>query len=762
MKKQHYGDNSSTTAQLPENIKADIEDWLMKNTGKYTVIEYKYKEDSQEQISYAVRMPKPDNNKIGFDSNTGKYVYYVRDDNGNVVNQVTFSVDVFMDKSVAEGLSEEITRENYEEYIAPGQTTILEEKDGDLIRIIDLDERKERQMAFGIKFDDGSILVSPEKTFEFKEKTIGESLWNLITNALSWVWDTAINAIGGIFNSLLLWIADGVQSLINSIFGSNENLTIYKIIFGKIDKLSINYWETSTTSSNEENTLDSEESGNPEGIVDNAPAPTLKNIVSYWYNIFKGIAIAIYLVMLLYIGVRILLSSTGSSAQKYKDSLTSWLVGIIILIFYPYVMRYTVIINDTFVQMIDQGDMEEKADNEDAMLEIRKMAEKDGNIALTIVYIIMLGQLIVLLGVYYKRVFMMAFLITIFPIVAVLFVWEKSKGGSKALSTWTIEYVILVMTQTFHAVIYVVLVEGALSAFKMSNNWFVFILSVTFLFEAEKIIRAIFGMKSSAGTIGDLAAAGAAAWAATTGIKKVFKSNGKNNNGEDAKNAKDADNSIEEAKKNTAVNRALAQTTSSNTVSSSTSTASNVTSGGTSSAVQGNGNIPQENPLDNLQAAQAFASRDAFNKRTKKNIVASALSALPRAYTRAAGVTLGMASGLAGGSVKEGFANAAIGNEIASMGTKAIRGISGWTVNRFAGKVMKAKILSGQMDEQLREIGFDLSGSFDNDPTVSNAKAQIIREALAAQADATRKGGKVAGELAFVKAVEKGRKREHL
>ena len=137
MKKQYYGDKSSTAAQLPENIKADIEAWLMKNTGKYTVIEYKYKEDSQEQISYAVRMPKPDNNKIGFDSNTGKYVYYV--------NQVTFSVDVFMDKSVAEGLSEEITKENYEEYIAPGQTTILEEKDGDLIRIIDLDERKERQ-----------------------------------------------------------------------------------------------------------------------------------------------------------------------------------------------------------------------------------------------------------------------------------------------------------------------------------------------------------------------------------------------------------------------------------------------------------------------------------------------------------------------------------------------------------------------------------------------------------------------------------------
>ena len=75
---------------------------------------------------------------------------------------------------------------------------------------------------------------------------------------------------------------------------------------------------------------------------------------------------------------------------------------------------------------------------------------------------------------------------------------------------------------------------------------------------------------------------------------------------------------------------------------------------------------------------------------------------------------------------------------------------------------MKAKVKSGAMDDKLREVGFDIDSKFDEDETISKAKAQIFRDALAAQGEYTRRGGKVKGDLEFLKELEKGIKRENL
>ena len=57
------------------------------------------------------------------------------------------------------------------------------------------------QVAFAIKLDDGTIIKSENKTVNFENpRTITQSLWELITNAASWLWDVAVNKIGKIFN----------------------------------------------------------------------------------------------------------------------------------------------------------------------------------------------------------------------------------------------------------------------------------------------------------------------------------------------------------------------------------------------------------------------------------------------------------------------------------------------------------------------------------------------------------------------------------
>ena len=366
---------------------------------------------------------------------------------------------------------------------------------------------------------------------------------------------------------------------------------------------------------------------------------------------------------------------------------------------------------------------------------------------------------------------MMAFLITIFPVVAGIYICEKKKGGGKSLTTWTKEYVILVFAQAFHAVVYVVLIDGAYLAFKQSNNWFVFMISVLFLFEAEKIIRSIFGMKSSENTIGDLATAGAAALAVSGKFKDIIKGD-KKSKSEDDKNAEEADETIKEAKRNTTVNRLISGNQgprdelsygldSSNGGSAvGANGATGVTGGGNpQTGTNGNPNADIDNneaDFNDFNAAQAAVTADGFKKRTKRNIVAKAINVTGRA----AGITLGATSGLAMGSGKDALANAAIGNEIGGLVARAPMMITGWAKGVYDGKVMKKKILKGEMDDKLRQVGFDLSRSFDQDAAISEAKARIYRKALAAKAEITRRKGKAAGDAAYIDVVETERRKE--
>ena len=755
---------ASLTPEQRAEMKSNIESWLAHNVN-HKIIREEYNDKGEDKVIYAVDLPKIDSynnanySMIEYSSSLGKYVYQITDAAGNITS-FPFNVDVAISNSAA-GFPNGLTPENYNQYTdATLVDQVLVTEDYRLIKVIELDSEVQRPMAYVVEIDGCEPIISEIKTFEFDNGSLGERILNGIVDGFFNLWDIAMNALAKIFSDLLLWIADGIHDLIDSLFGSREKITIFKVIFGKIDKLSINFWET-TPISEVEGALE-----NSSGLVGNPPASALKNIVSYWYGVLRGIVISIYLVMLLYIGIKILLASTGSSAQKYKSMLTSWLVGLIIVCFYPYAMQYTIIINDMFVEMIESSASEvSEDDNEDTMYQVRMQAEEQRSLPLTIVYIIMLGQLIVLLGVYYKRIFMMAFLITIFPIVAGLYVWESvNKGKASALGAWTREYVVLVFIQTFHAVIYVVLIDGAYAAFKNSNDWFIFMISVLFLFEGEKIIRAIFNVKSSASTIGDLAAAGATAWGVSKAANKIFKSNGSSKS-KDEKDKNEADEEVESAKRATAVNNALAQRQASMPQSN-------------TNALPPSGGQPQpqppqpqnptlqqisdQNQMANLEAAKAVVKQEALKLRSRKSFVESAINKATEGVARAAGITLGLTSGLASGSLKDGIANAVVANEVASAGAKLVNNITGYAFGAYAGMRLKRKIRNGELNDKFKEVGFDLDGKFDEDAEISKAKARVIQEALAAQGSATRRGGKEKGELKFIDAVEKGRRKENL
>ena len=68
----------------------------------------------------------------------------------------------------------------------------------------------------------------------------------------------------------------------------------------------------------------------------------LRKIIASWYVTLRTIAIVGSLSVLLYIGIRIMISSSTSQKSKYKQMITDWVIAFCILLFMHYIMAGTV------------------------------------------------------------------------------------------------------------------------------------------------------------------------------------------------------------------------------------------------------------------------------------------------------------------------------------------------------------------------------------------------------------------------------------
>ncbi|MBR4111090.1 MAG: hypothetical protein IKK43_05335 [Clostridia bacterium] len=666
-----------------------------------------------------------------------------------------------------------------------------ESKYGYLLEVAgNLSEYEKKPMFFKASIDIGSesveetVQILNEKwlvssTFsEISQNSMEENGWTAFWRWLTDTLNKVKDLIESLVNKLFIALADGILSVVCSAVG--EPVTMDKVIFGRVGKLSINFWEDTAVGTN----TNTEQA--------NSVMSIMKPVVNDWYSVFFAIAVVVYMVALLIVGIKIVFSSTGDKKAKYKDVLQAWLSGVVILCLFPYVMKYTLLLNNLLVEMIntdlesvqiqepeatpeiDQTTLDnasasfgeadfvnsikgkpfepsDAAAKRDMMLYIRELAANLGKMSLTFVYYVMLGELIVIIFVYYKRVFMMGFLITIFPIIAIMYIVEKLiSGSSRAFSTWLKEYVVLVFTQAFHAAVYVVVVNAGVQVYIEQDNWLFMLLCVIFLFQGEKILRSIFGMKSSANTIGDLAKAGAAGYAVLGTAKKLFAGD---------KGENDEDKQIKEADEKAASGSRPQTTSSSGGGNSGNSNGSGGGSGdaGNTEQEEGPRTEPEEitnDPNAAFARAQSVVIGQALRQRQKTRKGRGVAGKIGKAVGHvgsAVGATVGLAAGLATGDVGKavGFAVAgkAVGKTVTGVVRAPIKGIS----NLYRGHRLKQKIMSGDLDKEFRDAGLDMA-------SLDTETQEMFRKALAELGGRSTTRGKRAGELRMLKQIADIRK----
>lgn len=79
----------------------------------------------------------------------------------------------------------------------------------------------------------------------------------------------------------------------------------------------------------------------------------LRPVISKWYFALRNLAIVALLSILVYIGIRILISSSADDKAKYKQRMVDWLVAMCLLFFMHYIMAFAVKLTEEITKAVN-------------------------------------------------------------------------------------------------------------------------------------------------------------------------------------------------------------------------------------------------------------------------------------------------------------------------------------------------------------------------------------------------------------------------
>ena len=237
----------------------------------------------------------------------------------------------------------------------------------------------------------------------------------------------------------------------------------------------------------------------------------IRTNVATWYYVLRIFAIIILLAVLVYIGIRMAISTVASEQAQYKRMLMDWAVSFALIFFLGYIILFTLEANNAFLEML-----ETTVNNKigtgvtNTLIDTTIKGGATSSWGALLVYLMLVGMTLTFLFSYVKRMLTIGFLIIISPLITITYSIDKVKDGkAQALNTWLKEFMLTVLIQPFHCIIYTVFVSASLDLIAQKHNLASMVLSImcmAFIWQAEKIVKKIFGFDAASTSLGDTVA----------------------------------------------------------------------------------------------------------------------------------------------------------------------------------------------------------------------------------------------------------------
>lgn len=421
---------------------------------------------------------------------------------------------------------------------------------------------------------------------------------------LSWASFSGIMAgiqlVGGVLIASSVGVASAVvgsKQLIRDFKGSFDlpmiRYTPYEIFSNQIPLLDVNFI----------NPMKKIEEANGIGnnITYESSAAILQKSISTWYKAVRVVAIVVLLSMLVFVGIKMILTSVSEEKAKYKKFFIDWLTAICLLFILHYIMIFILEITQSLTNVFLDKNGEPnimvelpedtKIKDGEALLPggpikwidkntpateivdgVEKVIVESGgltnpvwscsftgyirlragmckndtfdleSLSYSIIYLALVVYTFMFTFIYIRRVLTMAFLTMIAPLIAVTYPLDKIKDGrAQAYEIWIKEYTFNALIQPVHLIIYILTVSNVMNTIK--DHPMFALIAMGFLLPAEKFIRKMFGF-DRAETLNALgkAAGGAAIMSGVKQLSSLGKRHTSNEEKEDKGKVRTADN----------------------------------------------------------------------------------------------------------------------------------------------------------------------------------------------------------------------------
>ena len=470
--------------------------------------------------------------------------------------------------------------------------------------------------------------------FIMPTKTRAESDWDILKSGAKGLKDKAVEntydelkGVVGDFVNLIMRIPDGVLYIVDTYVAGSRNPVRYKIedkeYIYNFEVTPYEIFKSGIYDYNEEN----DEYITDMGMLDinffsskavrsskkggTVISQELTPAIGKVYSNIRNLCIIVMMLVLMYIGIRIMISSIAEQQAKYKQLLLDWLVAFSLLFVMHYIMSFLVNINYTIIEMLcnDQGDSYYIADEDNDRVSVINSNSEDNDKVITradskafepgynvtidlsneevvnnngkkidgstwgndgevpvklviyqnensdqikrifkvntlsyirtvsymslrnkddekdehkvyligdgkisnatdldamgysILYVVIMIEIVMFIVIYLKRVIQLAFLTMIAPLVAFMYPLDKiGDGKAQAFNSWFKDYLFGVLIQPLHLLLYTVFIRAAGSL--LSNNIIYALAIYAYMIPAEKYFKKILGFEKGASGVG--------------------------------------------------------------------------------------------------------------------------------------------------------------------------------------------------------------------------------------------------------------------
>lgn len=316
-------------------------------------------------------------------------------------------------------------------------------------------------------FHEGTATVTPSDGSS-RTESLGETATS--SNTTASILASIIIGLPWLVNNVLTMIVNTVQTK-----QINGNFTIENLVFNEYDLFNINFVEYDENSTN---TMD-----------------VLKKNVSTWYFALRNLAIVANAFILIYIGIRMAISTVAEEQAKYKKMFINWIVSLVLVFTMHYILIILLELQEKVIELIGSINVVSTQGFEESIINDTwnsfQSAKGWGAMQYAMVYFVFVYYQLKFFMAYFKRFLTVGFLFVISPLVTVTYSIDAAGDGKgQAFQAWLTNLIYYVFIQAIHVVVYAIYIISADEIAK-AVPLFGAILIMT-LSRAEKIVKTTF------------------------------------------------------------------------------------------------------------------------------------------------------------------------------------------------------------------------------------------------------------------------------